>query len=335
MDRQLQPTKSTYDPAKYVRGYAVMHGVNTSQLPQIQNIEKKAEKYSYEDYLKKKGGSGNGNNQMMSKDQYSEEYKRQGTAMNMGMGSPDNSSHSFDQFRNNRQMMSQSTYSEFGRMDNNYSDTPKDNPLNFNPTEKKSEFSLLTSQQEAQAEAFNPYASLTLGEFKGGQMGGNTNMGGNMGNMGNNMNNNMSQMGGNMGNMGNNMNNKSQMGGNMGNMGNNMSQMGNNMSNNMGNNMSQMNNNNMGNNMSQMNNNNMGSSQMNRSQFPTQSNQPVMGNTSQMSFPSNSQLNFPSNSQMNFNNNSMAQSQFPSNNNMNNMNNNSSAFPKHPGNTPK
>jgi hypothetical protein len=53
LDSTVKKTGTAYNPAKYVRGYRILQGVNVNELPNVQNA-KKTEKYSYEEYLKSK-----------------------------------------------------------------------------------------------------------------------------------------------------------------------------------------------------------------------------------------------------------------------------------------
>ncbi len=51
LDSNVKKSGTDYNPAKYIRGFKLLNGVNVSELPNVQN-SKKIEKYSYEEYLK-------------------------------------------------------------------------------------------------------------------------------------------------------------------------------------------------------------------------------------------------------------------------------------------
>jgi hypothetical protein len=205
MDRQMQKTGTNYDPTKYIRGFAVMQGVNVSQLPRLQTNDKKNEKYSYEDYLRSKGQAGNTNHQVNKTTQPVKQ---------------DDGKYSFDKYINNKNAqnkdrdsnVSSNTYNEFNKFSNNFSSDNRlqsidnSNYLNFNlnsnPDEirkttivPQSEYTLFNNDQQAQfgqGDTFNPYSSLTFNEFKPSNnrqvgIGGSTNFNNNLNPMGGNM----------------------------------------------------------------------------------------------------------------------------------------------------
>jgi len=53
LDTKILKSGTDYNPAKYIRGFKLLNGVNVAELPSVQN-SKKTEKYSYEEYVKSK-----------------------------------------------------------------------------------------------------------------------------------------------------------------------------------------------------------------------------------------------------------------------------------------
>lgn len=181
LDSNVRKSGTDYNPAKYVRGYRLLHGVNVNELPNVQD-SKKIEKYSYEEYLKSK----NPNQNIPNK-------KPMNTVTNVNQPNPRNevspNKYSYEQYKMKKQLnksgdniISQDDYnkssSSFNKINLN-SDTPptssyiNNNPhnfLNFDLTKQNiSQTTLLTPVEDTQKgeqikdpNTFNPYSILTF-----------------------------------------------------------------------------------------------------------------------------------------------------------------------------
>jgi hypothetical protein len=188
LDSTVKKSGTSYNPAKYVRGYRILQGVNVNELPNVQNA-KKTEKYSYEEYLKNKNQNtsntvqiNNQNNVNITNskidnnpNQFSyEQYmqRKQSNKGNDNVITPEDYTKVSSSFNN--QINLNSNFPPANNLNNNKvsSQTNPHNFLNFELTKQgMNQTTMLTpiednlqAEQMKDMDSFNPYSALSFGD---------------------------------------------------------------------------------------------------------------------------------------------------------------------------
>ncbi len=154
-----------YDPRKYVRGYALLNGVNVNDLPALKENEDAKQKYSYEDYIKNKQSNSNLNN---SSSQILDSQKQE--------VKPEVKQFSYDHYLqnknsklpNNNQINSNiSSSNQFNDFNNNYSREFKQpvevsKPDQLRNTTIVGQFNMNENEQQPAESDQNPYSLFTF-----------------------------------------------------------------------------------------------------------------------------------------------------------------------------